>query len=190
MLVNQLILHPADPLAVPARPDQLIERLQALGFAGEALPRTGPRAYRIGDRFLRLVSFLGCSPHIRLEPPADDSVAFCHLVIDGPRQAPQLITGSNTRPPRCPACGTTYGDWRTRLADNPPGGPAAIWPCTGCGAPNPPHRLKWRNQAGTGCLFIRIFDVFPNEAEPADELLTALASTTGGEWQYFYFAGG
>lgn len=94
-------------------PDQpaLIARLSDLGFVGAGYGET-PGVYLAGPRFLQLITFLGCSPHLQLEPPADGSEDFCHIRLRGPFRTARLLSAGNTRPPRCPGCGKGLTNWR------------------------------------------------------------------------------
>ena len=46
--------------------------------------------------------------------------------------------------------------------------------------------MNWRKSAGFARQFIEIFNVYPNEAVPADALLSALQQASGVTWKYFY----
>ncbi|WMP16053.1 hypothetical protein [Thiothrix lacustris] len=71
----QLVLFPVEPdkgLTV----ERLHECLQPLGLLGQEL---GNSRYAVGEAFLSLLCFLGCSPDIELEPHADK--AFCYVQL-------------------------------------------------------------------------------------------------------------
>lgn len=57
--------------------------------------------------------------------------------------------------------------------------------CTGCGHPQNPMDWNWRRKAGFSRLFIGIQEVFPGEAVPVPDLITALQGD-GAAWDYFY----
>jgi hypothetical protein len=135
-----------------------------------------------GPRFLQLISFLGCSPQIRLTP--DNGGDFCHIQLLSPLPHPRLMVGSNTRPPRCPRCRAPMDDWQARLETIGAHLPPEIT-CPGCRQPVTPHHLLWRQQAGLGQRFILVHGIFPGEAVPVDELMHCLTQT-GGIWDYCY----
>ena len=139
-------------------------------------------AFLVGDRFLQLITFMGCSPHIELEPPAKGSNDFCHVLIHA-CDAPRLWTGTNTRPPRCPACRKVIDIQVTALLRHRAALPVV---CNHCGANHPVDALRWRRDAGFGRVFVEVRSVFPAEAVPVESLLRALAATTGCRWDYFY----
>ncbi len=161
--------------------------LGALGRAGLIGPPFEGRraAFRAGAQLLQLVSFSGCSPHIRFEPPVDGSGSFCHVTILGPYSRPRLLTGRNTRPPRCSACRSPIADWGARREawEDSPGAPLT---CPQCHLPQLPLQLHWREHAGFGRLFVSVEDVFPGEAVPVPDLLELLESATGTAWRYFF----
>ena len=92
---GRLLLTPRDAHATPEA-GPIVNLLTDMGLIGAPLP-SRPRAYRVGERFLQLISFAGCSPHIQLAPPPDGSGAFCHIQVLGPEPAIRLLTGRNTR---------------------------------------------------------------------------------------------
>ena len=80
--VDKLILLPADPQVGVDDCRKLAEHLQGIGLIGAQTACAGGVIHPAGDRFLDLVSFLGCSPSIELEPPRD-SAALDEAVANG-----------------------------------------------------------------------------------------------------------
>jgi hypothetical protein len=174
------MLAPADALATPPAPEAVLDLLRDVGLAGAALD-PARHTFRAGERFLELISFMGCSPHIELDPPAPGSEAFCHIALVGPSREPVLFHGTNTAPPRCPECGARITDWRQRL-----GGPTDTLTCVRCGMRLTPAELNWRRSGGLARVAVEVRNVFPNEAVPVPELMQRLERETGREWTYFY----
>jgi hypothetical protein len=200
---GRLLLHPRNPDApLPSR-DELLRGLMAVGLLGEPLETqgAGPGAgFRVGDQFLQLITFMGCSPFIQLEPPADGGT-FCHLALLGPFAEARLLHGRNTRPPPCPACGRRIDGWLAQLGERSPPATADALPglaltgtetggtilgCEHCGTRTPLHALRWRRNAGIGRCFLEVRNVFPGEAVPVEGLLGYLESFGAGAWDYFY----
>ena len=180
MGIGRLILAPSDPLApAPAR-ESLLAALRAIGLAGAELD-PARQTFRAGERFLELISFLGCSPHVDFEPPAPDSEAFCHIALMGPFEEPVLLHGVNTAPPRCPGCGARLTDWRERVA-------AAhdALRCERCHRSLTAAELNWRRSGGFARMAVEVRNVFPSEAVPVPELMQCLRRETGREWTYLY----
>ena len=181
---GQLILHPNDP-AHSAAPPAVLKALADIGFIGDAFGEPGEQRYRVGERFLQLITFMGCSPHIELEPPSEDSLNFCHIRIHGPLNQPLILWGRNTTAPRCPRCRKRITEWRRRigewerLAEAP-------FPCPHCHETIAPIHLDWRRQAGAGRIFVAVQQVFPGEAVPVPELMDTLGRVSGEAWGYFY----
>ncbi|MEJ1435705.1 MAG: hypothetical protein ROD09_18160 [Candidatus Sedimenticola sp. (ex Thyasira tokunagai)] len=180
MSSGNLILYPTDSTATPPV-DTLAQLLVEMGLAGDRQQDEG-YVYFTGERFLQLITFLGCSPFVRMEPKDENDLDYCHIRLLLHSDAPRLLFGKNTRPPRCPGCGKGIGDWLNRLTNEaaPTG-----WECPNCSRPLEPAELKWRQQAGFSRLFVVIPGIFPSEAVPLPELLNKL-SEMGGEWSYFY----
>lgn len=180
MSSGSLFLHPSDAEAACPR-DDLVEVLAQAGLIGAA--HAGRQNdFLVGDRFLQLITFMGCSPHIELDPPDGSDDDFCHVLIHV-YAAPRLLVGTNTRPPRCPACRKRIDIEVTSLRRDRSVKPVA---CNHCGAHHPVAALQWRRDAGFSRLFVEIRSVFPGEAVPVESLFQALAATTGCQWDYFY----
>jgi hypothetical protein len=48
------------------------------------------------------------------------------------------------------------------------------------------HRLKWKQSAGFGCQFLKVWGIFEGEAVPGEELMNTLRHASDLEWDYFY----
>jgi hypothetical protein len=181
---GRLVLTPEDPYLLPADAESLIASLQRIGLIAQAL-EPGP-GYLLGERFMQLVTFMGCSPYIRLEPD-ESGEAFCHLQLDGPHPRPQLLTGKNTQPPRCSACRKRLNDWQASFEAWQAHGDGWQAVCPHCGERQDPASYDFRQSAGCGRLFLFVENIFPQEAIPSSSLLEALKSTSkGNPWRHFY----
>jgi len=143
-----------------------------------------PEAFFAGERFLQLVTFMGCSPAIRLEPEGPGDREFCHLRLQKFPEGIRFLYGDNTRPPHCPNCRRRIGEWPSALAGIT-GQPETPHACPHCVIPSPPLEWNWRQQAGFGRIFVRVTPIFPGEAVPIDSLLYDLGEPTP-PWSYFY----
>ncbi|MES9870122.1 MAG: hypothetical protein ABW149_10560 [Sedimenticola sp.] len=181
MSTGKLLLHP--PMACPLPdPAELEQRLRAIGLIGAPLPGTGD-AFEAGDRFLHLVTFLGCSPFIRFEPENEEDDDFCYIRLSGPHEQIRFRSGSNTQRPGCPECRRKISDADRMIREWLASGRKCS--CPSCGALFDAPELRWRQSGGFSRLFIEINSVFPSEAIPSQELLNHLKSECG-EWEYFY----
>ena len=188
---GRLVLTPENAAAmVPA--DALADRLRRLGLIAGALPGAGD-AFAPGDAFLELIAFTGCAVQLDQASADPDPAGTApaghrgqsHVRLPEPTSKPGLITGRNTRPPRCPACGQGLKDWREQLLAWPGAGPASLV-CGHCGADAPAWRWRWGRHGGSGRSFVCIEGVFPGEASPLPALLDALAALGAGPWRAFY----
>jgi Zn ribbon nucleic-acid-binding protein len=178
---GRLLLVPQDPFHLSDL-GLLTNGLVTAGFVGSRLPGR-PDGFAVGDNFLQLISFAGCSVQLSLSP-ADDS-PFCHLRLVGPFPRPHFAYGGNTRPPRCPACRTPFLGWRDQISRWERDAIAPVQ-CASCGTRSAPWELDWKNAAGFGRLFVQVEEVFPGEAAPTPALLQLLADISGTAWRYFY----
>lgn len=156
-------------------------------MVGPALSRD-QGAWRAGEAFLSWISFTGCSPHVRLEPPPDGIGSFCYILLEGPYPIPRLLWGRNTRPPRCPQCRRAIADWPQRRADWEIA-PHLAFPCPDCGETITALSLRWRDNGGFGRSFLVVEDVFPGEAAPVVTLFEQLEALGVGPWHHFYIQG-
>ncbi len=181
---GRLVLTPADPYFLPDDLSAITTRLEEIGFIGTALSGRQD-SYLLGEHFMQLVTFMGCSPYIRLEPGAADE-AFCHLKIDPTSAHPRLLTGKNTTPPRCTVCRRRISDWRTNIARWQQQ-PDWLASCPHCGHRQDPATYDFRQSAGFGRLFLCVEQIFPHEAIPSPSLLTHLQQASGGTSWHFFF---
>jgi hypothetical protein len=149
--------------------------------------------YPTGDNFLQLVSFLGCSPRIELDPPADRATLlaasaggkFCHLFL---RCTASLAfrTDPQCPPPRCPDCRQPAADWQSAIGAWEKNPAHSGWTCAACGFTGQITALSFRKAAGFGRTFVEIRGIYPSEAVPAEALLTVLQRLTNGPWKTIY----
>jgi hypothetical protein len=190
---HKLILLPADPLSPPLDCEQLAGELQALGLIGAAVALEDDAFYPTGDKFLQLVSFLGCSPRIELDPPADRSTLlaastagkFCHLFLSCTASL-VFRADSQCPPPRCPDCRQPLADWQTVIETWRQHPVQPDWVCAHCGFTGQPTDLVFRRTAGFGRTFIEIRGIYPSEAVPTDVLLGTLQRLSNGPWKTIY----
>lgn len=84
---HQMVLFPADPQAVAA-PEKLHRCLMDIGLLSTSL---GAGYHATGDRFPALICFLGCSPHLELEPREAAPFCYVQLPVDATQQRFELI---------------------------------------------------------------------------------------------------
>ena len=181
-----LILAPDASNTVIPEFATLLTYLQDSQFIGMPLDEhCGAGSFRVGEAFLQLITFMGCSPYIELEPPANGG-PFCYIRLEGPWVDPRLRYGHDTQGPRCHACRHRLPDWREFLTLWLAQPQAMIVECPRCGHKQRPLDLGWRREAGFGRLFIVVENIFPSEAAPVPRLLTGLERAIGIPWQYFY----
>ncbi|MDJ0806065.1 MAG: hypothetical protein QNJ78_04455 [Gammaproteobacteria bacterium] len=187
MHTGRLVLTPHDPYYLPDDIDAVIENLRDIQFCADPVADLKGSHYLLGERFMQLVSFMGCSPFIQLEP-SPDGEPFCHLFIVGPYPEPVFLRGRNTGAPRCESCRKRIPDWPSQIIQwqQDPGHYQAA--CPHCAHQQNPAKYNWRQSAGSGRLFLCIENIFPNEAIPSPELMQTLehSSTAKMPWGYFY----
>ncbi len=159
----KLYLYPDDP-NYQINPENIHSLLQKLAFTGDLL---SSNRYATGDNFVSLLTFMGCSPNIELEPQEDKP--HCYIEIESNKQS-QFTSGKNTKYPRCPHC---------KEALNNPN-------CSNCNQPINLAKLNWRKSAFVASSWIAIGNIYELEAVPNDQLLNTLKSETGVNWKHAY----
>lgn len=138
---------------------------------------------------MELMVFLGCSPYVKLRPDAAADAQhwdFSHVQIPTAVAVPRLLSGLNTRAPRCPRCRGEAPDWRLRLQPIVGSTPTPRWPCPACGSSTLYAELNWRHGACVTGFPLSIWQVHEGEAVPSDELLQLLEAGGDGPWDYCY----
>lgn len=186
MSAPKLVLYPTAAEASLARP-ALLHTLEKLDFIGTHFLLDERPHYHAGPAFLDHISFLGCSPAIELEAPAQLAEAaaragrFCHLQLHEATKLPRLRIRPGQRP-RCRQCRT---DIEPEYLLSPSSPPVAL-NCPGCRRQIEPERLNWRQSGAIARIFLDIWGIHSAEAVPSDLLLQQLGHTTGGRWDFFY----
>ncbi len=175
-----LILYPSRPDQPPVAVTSLGTMVERIGLMGRpSLPGAAHR-HVVGEAYLSLITYLGCSPQVGLGIEDADTPLGAWIELSAGFAEPRLIAGDNAKAPRCPQCRRFIEHWRTQFP-----APALC----DCVEPTPWPRLNWRQCAGIARQFVLIHGVFEGEALPADALLNALARESGCEWRYAYWRG-
>jgi hypothetical protein len=176
---GKLLIHPVAPDCTPDF-NNVLQLTDSIGFTGSKIGQE-EATYRTGNSFLQLVTFMGCSPHVRFEPAGPDDDDYCYIRFLR-FEKPGLLASDNSRTPVCSHCRKpAFSDW-SALAD----AGASPLVCQHCGAGVSLAELRWRPDAGMARFFIEINNIFPGEAQPVDSFMQRLEEATGTAWRYFY----
>ncbi|MGD2137145.1 MAG: hypothetical protein PVJ66_01805 [Gammaproteobacteria bacterium] len=194
MAAHKMLLTPTDPDCAPVATGLLAETLQEIGLIGPPIPHSDGLIYPAGDRFLQLVTFLGCSPRIELEPPSSAAAleaasrdgGFCHVRLPAADQGLQFYADERAPPPRCPRCRQPEQHWRALIRSWRERPAAVGWTCTACGYHGLLTELNFRKSAGFGRTFVEIRGIHPAEAVAGEALLARLGALAGCEWRTLY----
>ena len=175
---QQLILFPRDPFVVCGEADILgfLHEQRLIGDLIEA------DYYEIGDGFLSVVCFLGCSPAIELTPTTEQ--AFCYVHLPVPTAAPIFISGKNVKVPKCPSCQQILADLPAQLRQVED--VLAEQVCAACGKNFQPLQRNWRKSAVFARRQIVLGNIYEAEAVPDAAFMQALQQATHTAWQYAY----
>lgn len=181
-----LVFYPLRLDYQPKNTEPFISKLQAQGFLGESFQAHGHSGYLIGEDFLKLLTFLGCAPHIEIAPPEQLSnwVNFCYVEIRQFQQ-PHYFKGLNKPKCSCPHCRSRVVNALPDMSQWLPG--TLTLTCPKCQQSVLAEALNWRHGAGFGQFFIMVNSVYPSEAVPTDKLMALLHTISNEHWDYFYF---
>ena len=194
MAAHKLILYPSRTDGPAIDTNALVQQLKSIGLIGAAFQcRDGPH-HLAGERFLQLVTFLGCSPLIELEPPADAEARetactegrFCHVHLIANPKVIRFRANAGAPLPRCPLCRQVEARWSELLQRWETNPAHTRWKCQECGHQGQLYDLNFRRNGGFAHTFIEIWGVFPSEAVPGDTLLSSLRQLGGCDWNYMY----
>lgn len=172
-----LVIYPTDPDWIPENPEVLIKKLQSSALAGESFNRN-KNSFLVGDKFLDHISFMGCSPNIKLEPEGnDEKFTFIRITTTDRITA---LTGKHSFAPHCPQCKKPEKNWQALLKNNQ-------LVCSNCQAVSDAWQYNWRKSAGFARCFIEITDIYPKEAIPQPSLLVSLEREFQIPWGYFFY---
>jgi len=184
--VHYLYLYCTDLTYFPEDFEAFIMACQVKGLLANRYEKLGPDHYLVGDHFLQHVSFLGCSPYLKVFPETDDDTDFCSAVIPASPTAVNYRASRQVTAPRCPVCKKSIQSYQTVMQEWQRHKKNIVIQCQKCGESSTLYDLDWRKNAGFFRFSIAISNIFPKEAIPGDALLDWLKALTQHEWKYFY----
>ena len=161
--------------------NQFINNCRDYELLGDDDSTNGEGHYLLGDKFPLHICFLGCSPYLKLFPESEGDKDYCSAFISYSEQ-PGFTYANSLKPPVCPHCDKAIEMDLQTLAENTD----YQLTCNHCRESVLFKDLNWRKDAGFYNFAIRISNIFPKEAVPADGLMQWLQLQTGSAWKYFY----
>ena len=180
MPISRLLFSPEDP-AQFVDMTQLLQCLTQLELV--TLPSYRENHYLPGDSFISLITFLGCSPNISLQPDVSDTVdSHCFISLITATDETECLGYTRHCHPKCPHCRKRIADWKTTDWQQP----GALCHCDKCGKETAYAHLNWKHECAFGRCGFSIANIYPHEAVPTDQLLEKLQQQTGIVWGYAY----
>jgi hypothetical protein len=174
----RLIIHPQSVFDVPAQISTIKQALRDTGLLADEFSKN---MYYVGENFIQLITFLGCSPAIQLSPEANKP--FCYIEFSTIAPHSRLLGHCRSATPKCPNCKNKINNWKNidkwQIA-------CSQYTCNKCAMRSSLADLKWRQLAGYGRFSINIINIHPHEAVPAEKIFSLLRDISGFEWNYFY----
>ena len=175
-----LVLHSTDLDYFPEDINDFTNKCEKIGFLSLEDKGLDTGYYLTGENFLQQITFMGCSPYLKIYPDDENDTDFCSVFIPATSQTAKLITSKQARCPFCPQCKKTLPvDMSILIAKT-------VLSCPNCQCHLRADELDWRRNAGFVNFAIVISNIFPKEAIPTEGLLNGLSQITGGEWKFFY----
>ncbi len=178
----RLYLYPTD--ANKQIPESaLTTALQNIEFISHRLESNSADRYKVGEEFLSLICFMGCSPNIEIE--AQENSPFCYVEIAKESEKTYFIAGHNVIKANCHHCKKSQPKLAQNLLEADPQA-LLSQQCSVCGERIDPSKINWRKSAFIAKSWVLIGNIYESEAVPDEKLLSALKQSSGCEWRYAY----
>lgn len=184
--VHQLVLYCADLDFYPADINHFINQCQQLGLLAGPAGSQQSDHFLLGERFMQYVSFVGCSPYLKLAPESDHDDNYSQAVI--PLLKPD-ISFFSTKPlplPRCLHCKKPLSRISEALDRWEEDKKSVTVECSSCQKTSELYELDWRRNAAFSRFYLAFSHIYPKEAIPGDGLIDWLRQYSRREWQYCY----
>ncbi len=182
----RLYLYPTD-IKKEIDPKKLELALQEVEFIGDILSNdssvNNSNRYVVGEDFLSLICFMGCSPNIEIEPQEDSP--FCYVEIPKKTDKIGFIAGDNVKRVNCPCCKKPQPELAKKLL-NSKAEDLFLQACTECNREIDPLAINWRKSAFIAQAWVLLGNIYESEAIPDEKLLSALEQASACEWKYAY----
>ena len=174
----KLYLYPDDSSLFVDKLD-LESLLSAIEFIGQKQIES---RFQVGNKFLSLLCFMGCSPNIELEP--QDDKPYCYIETETAQKA-QFVSGKNRRKVICPECKMALQNidaiFQNKLNN------LKEYDCPECNKHTfNLNTINWRKSAFFARSWLVVGNIYELEAVPDEKLLTSLKELTGVEWKVAY----
>lgn len=181
----RLILSPEDIEFSLTDVNHFVKQLANLKLiSSELKPVENYHCFDLGEDFLHLITYLGCSPTIYNTDDSSDNDTFISIAQ---HETIQFALSSAIPPARCPHCHKTdknWSDYFQRWIDNP----LTLESCPQCNNSFRFTEMKWKKNGGYGKLFLQIHGIQEQLAIPNQTLLDDLEAFTNTRWIYFFAA--
>jgi len=184
--MHRLVLHPRNSEYAPPSWRVIIEALRDIGFISEAFGARPDLCYFAGEKFLQLVTFMGCSPAINLIPNDKNTTESCYIQFKPIGDVVFRYTRQQEVRALCPQCGARVISWRALVEHWGNDLENTQFVCEKCAVHDSIYHLRWREKAGFARLFIDVCNIYPQEGIPTDQLLALLERVTQQKWCYFF----
>jgi len=183
--IHKLVLHPVSTDYASESWINIKQGLYQARFIGKSISSEN-ESYLVGDNFLQLITFLGCSPHIEIVPEEENNDSYCRIVLSELNNKIHFRFLARDVIARCPKCRKKLDSWSDWLNQWKESSSAVFVKCEHCDSRLSLFDLNWRHSAAFARCFIDIWNIYPQEAIPTEELLSILFEATGEEWDYFF----
>lgn len=184
--VHQLILYCTDLDYFPADIDEFIAQCQQKQLLANLISVDETCHYLLGERFMQYVSFVGCSPYLKLAPESEHDENFSSAVLPCQETDIQFFVRHPTPAPNCPKCKKPQTQINELVQSSKTTRHNSTVVCISCHKENTLSELDWRRNAAFCRFYIAISHIYPKEAIPTNELMDWLSHYSDKHWQYCY----
>ena len=183
--IYKLVLYPINVGYRPENWNNIQVNLARSGFIGSLIP-SKDKCFFVGERFLQLITFLGCSPDIQLSPEDGDDDKYCRVELSDLSDELSFRYFERDVSARCPNCRKNIRHWSQSVKEWGESQKSISVSCEYCDSDVSIFDLNWRHNAAFARCFIDVWHIYPQEAIPTEELLKLLLDETEQEWDYFF----
>ncbi|MGV6809033.1 MAG: hypothetical protein ACWA5U_04080 [bacterium] len=173
---HSLVLYPT-AYESPIDHRELIAWARQEGLVGQ---QEIEHRFQVGEQFLSLLCFMGCSPNIALYPQANSQQPYCYIEIPQPTKT--VLMSDKVKIPHCPHCKMKQDQLVKQLRQSQ----IKTYACPHCHSALIPEQLNWRKTAIFSPYRIMIQNIYEAEAIPDGNFLAQLEKVFPATWRYAY----
>lgn len=188
-----LVLAPVNQGNLITDQSCIVDLLSRLQLIGNPLLQNNIQYYQVGNEYLNLISFLGCSPTFEFSIPSDIKQSGLDSTNNKYYYIKIIIESNKTRfmhsdfsvKARCPNCRKHLPNWKKLIVDWTASN-TSQFQCVFCQIMSNVEKIEWGKSAGFVSTSIELYGIQAELAVPSDKLLDSLGDSSKTKWKYFF----